>query len=232
LLFPKSIGVACRRLKSVVLLIACLTAAPAIASSLADTLRALAPGASPHALQLAARALACAARAGEPAAERLAVIDYSKPSTEPRMWVFDLHSRQLLFKELVAHGRGSGEEEATRFSNRPQSFASSLGLFRTLETYDGRNGYSLRLEGLDRGLNDRAYDRAIVIHGADYVSEDFIQQTGRLGRSHGCPAVRQSVARPLIDTLKNDQYLFAYHPRGEVAERKAYANCSLQLAAN
>ena len=101
------------------------------------------------------------------------MIDYSRPSTQKRLWVFDLRTRALLYEELVAHGRGSGENVATSFSNDPESHQSSLGLFRTEDTYVGRNGYSLRLRGLDAGFNDHAYERAIVMHGAPYVSDDF-----------------------------------------------------------
>jgi hypothetical protein len=181
----------------------------------------LAPGADPHVLQLAAQALACA----QPDAERLAVIDFSRPSVEPRLWVFDLAQERLMFEELVSHGRGSGDAEATVFSNTPESYQSSLGLFRTMNSYYGRNGYSLRLEGLEPGVNDLAYQRAIVIHGADYVSEAFIRQTGRLGRSHGCPAVRQEVTYPLIDSIKEDHYLFAYFPDPEWLENSTFLSC-------
>ncbi|KAA0009952.1 murein L,D-transpeptidase catalytic domain family protein [Billgrantia pellis] len=188
---------------------------------LAQTLTRLAPGADPRVMQLAASALACA----EPDAERLAVIDFSRPSSEPRLWVFDLAEEALLFEELVSHGRGSGGAEATVFSNTPESHQSSLGLFRTMNSYYGSNGYSLRLEGLEAGVNDLAYERAIVIHGADYVSETFVRQTGRLGRSHGCPAVRQEVTYPLIDSIKEDHYLFAYYPDPEWLQSSAYLRC-------
>lgn len=181
----------------------------------------LAPGADPQMLSLAASALACA----DPDAERLAVIDYSLPSTEPRLWVFDLVQDALLFEELVSHGRGSGDATATTFSNVPESHQSSLGLFRTMNSYYGRNGYSLRLEGLETGINDQAYQRAIVIHGANYVSDSFIEQTGRLGRSHGCPAVRQDVTYPLIDSIKEEQYLFVYYPDPEWLEESTYLAC-------
>jgi len=190
-------------------------------SPLATTLTRLAPQADPQVLGLAAEALACA----DPSAERLAVIDFSLPSTEPRLWVFDLERQRLLFKELVSHGQGSGNAMATTFSNVPESHQSSLGLFRTLNSYDGRNGYSLRLEGLETGVNDLAFERAIVIHGADYVSEAFIERTGRLGRSHGCPAVRQEVAAPLIDSLKEEHYLFAYYPDPEWLASSAFLDC-------
>ncbi|MGR2740952.1 murein L,D-transpeptidase catalytic domain family protein [Billgrantia sp. Q4P2] len=188
---------------------------------LSQTLTRLAPGADPQVLALAASALACA----EPNAERLAVIDFSRPSTEPRLWVFDLAEERLMFEELVSHGRGSGDAEATVFSNTPESYQSSLGLFRTMNSYYGSNGYSLRLEGLEAGVNDLAYQRAIVIHGADYVSEAFIRQTGRLGRSHGCPAVRQEVTYPLIDSIKENHYLFAYYPDPEWLESSAFLSC-------
>lgn len=185
------------------------------------TLAHLAPSADPTVLRLAANALNCAA----PDASRLAVIDYSLPSTEPRLWVFDLIRKQLLFKEWVSHGRGSGDALAHAFSNEPESHQSSLGLFRTLNSYYGRNGYSLRLQGLEPGINDLAYERAIVIHGADYVSESFIERTGRLGRSFGCPAVRPEVSHRLIDVLKDDQYLFAYYPDRKWLERSAFLSC-------
>ncbi|MFY0990086.1 murein L,D-transpeptidase catalytic domain family protein [Halomonas sp. C05BenzN] len=191
------------------------------APPLEHTLTRLAPNADPRVLELAASALACAA----PDAGRLAVIDYSLPSTEPRLWVFDLDREELMFEELVSHGQGSGDAEATRFSNIPESHQSSLGLFRTMNSYYGRNGYSLRLEGLEPGVNDLAYQRAIVIHGADYVSEAFIEQTGRLGRSHGCPAVRQEVTYPLIDSIKEDHYLFAYYPDPEWLEGSTFLAC-------
>ncbi|WP_346797207.1 murein L,D-transpeptidase catalytic domain family protein [Halomonas sp. Bachu 37] len=186
-----------------------------------DRLTRLAPRANPEVLRLAASAISCAA----PDAERLAVIDYSLPSSEPRLWVFDLQRQQLLFKELVSHGRGSGDAQAISFSNTPDSHQSSLGLFRTMNSYYGRNGYSLRLEGLEAKVNDLAYDRAIVIHGANYVSDDFIRQTGRLGRSLGCPAVREEVAYPLIDSLKDSQYVFAYYPDQEWLESSAFLDC-------
>lgn len=199
-----------------------VAAAPAAGvSPLHHQLLQLAPNATPTALRLAAQALSCA----DPSAERLAVIDYSLPSTEPRMWVFDLHQHQLLFEELVSHGQGSGDAVANAFSNVPDSHQSSIGLFRTMNSYYGRNGYSLRLDGLEPDVNDLAFERAIVIHGADYVSHDFITQTGRLGRSHGCPAVREDITYPLIDSLKEDQYVFAYYPDEEWLATSAFLRC-------
>ena len=147
-------------------------------------------------LELAFSAASCAVRAGSvESPDTLTVIDYSKPSTEKRLWVFDLRTRAVLYEELVAHGQGTGDAMATSFSNEPDTHKSSLGLFVTEEAYAGKNGYSLRLNGLDAGFNDRARERAIVMHGAPYVSEAFAQAQGRLGRSWGCPALREAVAR-------------------------------------
>lgn len=140
----------------------------------------------------------------------LTVIDYSLPSTEPRLWLIDRTSGRVLRRLLVAHGRGSGENYATRFSNRDGSLTSSLGLFLTEEPYVGKNGYSLRLRGLEPGINDRARERTIVLHGAPYVSAAFARAHGRLGRSWGCPAVEPEVTRPLIEEIRDGSFLFVY----------------------
>ena len=142
----------------------------------------------------------------------LTVIDYSLPSTERRLWVLDLASGETLFHELVAHGSGSGDNFAVLFSNVEGSKQSSLGLFRTGETYEGRHGYSLRLAGLEPGVNDRAEERAIVMHGADYVTDEFAERNGRLGRSWGCPALDPDIHHRVIDTIKDGTALFAYYP--------------------
>ncbi|RCS28871.1 hypothetical protein DEO45_14320 [Rhodanobacter denitrificans] len=194
--------------------------------SLQDTLSRLAPNANPKVIGLALAATECAAAQGQPPSDRLAVIDYSKPSTEPRLWVFDLAKRKLLYHELVAHGRNTGENLARTFSNRPESLQSSLGLFRTLGTYDGHNGYSLRMEGLEPGTNDHALERALVIHGATYVNPALARQQGRIGRSYGCPAVRTAIARPLIDALKGGQYVFSYYPDARWLSASPYLKCS------
>jgi hypothetical protein len=162
------------------------------------------------ALDAAADAVA-RGQAGLPAT--LTIIDFTRPSTEKRLWVYDLQTHALLFDEWVSHGRGSGKEMATSFSNVPESNKSSLGLFRTAEAYVGHNGYSLRLDGLDAGVNDRARERAIVIHGAPYVNPAAARAQGFLGRSLGCPAVRPAVARALIDAVKNGGLLYAYGVR-------------------
>lgn len=206
---------------------ACLISnAHAIDASLADALRKLAPNANPQVIDLALQATDCASASGMPRSDRLAVIDYSRPSTEPRLWVFDLSQRKLLFQELVAHGRNSGDNTPTKFSNQPESLESSLGLFRTLKPYDGHNGYSLRMDGLEPGTNDKALERAIVIHGASYVDSGVAGKMGRLGRSWGCPAVRKAVARQLIDTMKDGQYVFSYYPDQKWLSSSPYFKCS------
>jgi hypothetical protein len=175
-----------------------------------------APGLDPDVLAMAQHAAARAEARGLAKSPRtLTVIDYSLPSTEKRLWVFDLAKRELLFHELVAHGKNTGDNMATRFSNTMDSKQTSLGLFVTANTYVGSNGYSLRMQGLDRGFNDRAFDRAIVIHGAPYVSESFARSQGRIGRSWGCPALDQEVARTVIDTIKGGGLVFAYAPQGD-----------------
>lgn len=175
-----------------------------------------APGLDPNVLAMAQHAAARAEARGLAESPRtLTVIDYSLPSTEKRLWVFDLENRELLFHELVAHGVNTGDNVARRFSNTMNSRQTSLGLFVTANTYVGKNGYSLRMNGLDRGFNDRAFDRAIVIHGAPYVSEDFARSQGRLGRSWGCPALDQKVNRKVIDTIKEGGLVFAYAPQDE-----------------
>jgi hypothetical protein len=163
-------------------------------------------------LRLALNAVACARTTAGVTKDLLTVIDYSKASTEPRLWVLDLLHERVLFAERVAHGRGSGDNYATRFSNDDGSHQTSLGLFKTADTYVGNNGYSLRLDGLEAGVNDRARERAIVFHGAPYVSNVSVQSLGRLGRSWGCPALRPAVARTLIDTIKDGSLVFAYYP--------------------
>src|SRR5262249_33708055 len=142
----------------------------------------------------------------------LTVIDYTRPSTEPRLFVIDIPRSRVRFAELVAHGRGSGENSTERFSNAEGSHMSSLGVFRAADAYRGEHGLSLHLDGLEPGFNDHARDRAIVIHGAQYVSEGAAAVLGRLGRSWGCPAVRPSFAKRLIDSIKDGSLVVAYYP--------------------
>ena len=215
-----------RRLWPLAFLLFALSGIARADERLATELSTLAPAANPRVLSLAARAAECARRQGLlDGFQHLAVIDYSLPSTKPRLWVFDVERGRLLFQELVAHGRNTGERVAERFSNVEGSKMSSLGLFRTAETYYGSNGYSLRLHGLDRGFNDNALARAIVMHGAPYVSEAIAERLGRLGRSWGCPAVRQEVARTVIDTLKGGALLFAYYPDRKWLDESPMLRC-------
>lgn len=187
---------------------------------LVEQLAQLAPDADPGVIALAVQARACALRHGDADANaRLAVIDYSKPSTQKRLWVFDVANDKLLFREHVSHGQGSGDNIATRFSNVEGSYASSLGLYRTAETYIGGNGYSMRMDGLDPGFNDNARMRAIVMHGAWYANPDLIRTQGRLGRSQGCPALREGIARVVIDSIQQRQLLFAYADDAQFLQR-------------
>ena len=197
-------------------------------ADLVQRLQRLAPDADPGVIALAVEARDCALKGGKAqvAGKRLAVIDYTRPSTQKRMWVFDLDRNTLLHTEHVAHGRGSGENYATSFSNRDSSHQTSLGLFTTNETYVGGNGYSLRMDGLEPGINDNARDRLIVMHGASYVDPTQAQRQGRLGRSFGCPALRPQVAQQVIDTLKQGQMLFAYADEAEWLSGSRYFGCS------
>lgn len=190
--------------------------------TLLEALHTAAPHLRAEVLREALSAAACAARDGEAKrSDVLTVIDYSLPSTAKRLWVFDVRERRLLWEELVAHGKNTGDNYAESFSNVDGSKQSSLGLFRTGTTYYGGNGYSLRLHGLEPGVNDLALQRLIVIHGADYVSEDFIHRVGRLGRSWGCPALPRAVAKPVIDRIKGGSLVYAYFSDAPASPRFA-----------
>lgn len=147
----------------------------------------------------------------------LSIVDFSKVSGERRLWVIDLFQNRVLFHELVAHGKNSSEKDsvalATKFSNRHHSYQSSLGLFKTLDVYRGTKGQSLRLQGLDEGINDNAEARGVVMHGAHYVNETRAKELGYVGRSYGCLSVRPEVTRKLIDTIKQGTLIYAYHPQ-------------------
>lgn len=202
-----------------------------IPDSAIQSLAAQAPGLRTSVLRLAMDAAGCAADRGLVARTNLlTVIDYSIPSTEPRLFVFDVAKKKLLFRELVAHGKNSGGNLASSFSNVHGSLATSLGLFVTADTYVGANGYSLRLKGLEQGVNDNAWDRAIVMHGAHYVSSIAIRALGRLGRSWGCPAVRSEIARSLINTIRGGSPVFAYYPDREWLATSRFISRTLKLA--
>lgn len=175
-------------------------------------LRAKAPNISSNVLRLSLIAYHKAREEGLDQKQILTVIDYSKPSAERRLWVFDMKRDSVLYNTWVSHGKNSGYATSTSFSNRVSSLKSSLGVFVTKQTYVGKVGYAVRLDGLEPGVNDNAYRRATVIHGASYVNGEMARRLGRVGRSWGCPAVSSSLSRPLINTIKNDTLVFAYYP--------------------
>jgi len=197
-------------------------AAPHVSPSASTLPAAFAKGAeglSPKILRSALDAMSGArARGVSGRDDLLTVIDYSLPSSQPRLWVLDLAHGKVLFHELVAHGAGSGDLYATRFSNVNDSRQTSLGLFLTEGTYEGGNGYSLRLRGLEAGVNDLAGMRNIVMHGAWYVSNDHVRQFGRIGRSWGCPALPADEAPRVIDTIKEGSFIYSY--AGPAASQK------------
>lgn len=173
-------------------------------------------GLRPVVLDLALRAHARATAAGQTGSPLLTVIDYSLLSRERRLWVLDLDSGEVLARELVAHGNGTGADAARHFSNRPGSYQSSLGTFVTGATYRGKHGLSLRLRGLDAGLNDQAEARAIVVHAAGYVNDAIVGQLGRLGRSQGCPALSEAAAPRIIDLIRGGTVVFSYFPDSQL----------------
>tara|TARA_R110000868_G_scaffold131114_2_gene341059 strand:- start:1200 stop:1922 length:723 start_codon:yes stop_codon:yes gene_type:complete len=142
----------------------------------------------------------------------LTLIDFSLSSNSKRLWVIDLTTNTILYNSLVAHGRNTGDEFATSFSNSAESYKSSLGFYATGEIYNGKHGKSLKLDGLEKGINSNARDRAVVIHGAEYVSNSFIQNNKRLGRSLGCPAIPLELTNEIIQTIKDKSCLFVYYP--------------------
>lgn len=142
----------------------------------------------------------------------LTIVDFSLSSTQKRLWVIDMVTNTVLLQSVVSHGRNSGEEFATSFSNESNSYKSSLGFYSTGETYNGKHGLSLKLDGLEYGINSNARNRAVVMHGADYAAESIIKQQGRLGRSQGCPAVPYAIHKEIINLIKDKSCLFIYHP--------------------
>ena len=174
-------------------------------------------------LKLALVAYKKAASKGSVKKPVLTVIDYSLPSSKQRMWIFDLKKEQLLYNTYVAHGRNSGADVPHHFSNKSSSKETSLGTFVTQDTYIGHKGLSLNLKGLERGFNDNAYNRRVVIHGAWYMEPDFIKKSGRAGRSWGCPSIAQTLARPVINTIKNGSVVFAYYPDKYYLSHSGYA---------
>ncbi|PJD95205.1 MAG: hypothetical protein CK426_04780 [Legionella sp.] len=181
-----------------------------------------APQLNKNVLKLALTAYKNADKKGAVKKPVLTVIDYSLPSNKQRMWVFDVKRERLLYNTYVAHGKNSGVVAARRFSNTESSKQSSLGTYITKDTYIGHKGYSLNLQGLDRGFNDNAYNRRVVMHGAWYMEPDFIKKTGRAGLSWGCPAIAQTLAKPVINTIKNGSVIFAYFPDKKFLNHSGY----------
>ncbi len=154
----------------------------------------------------------------------LTICDLSQSSKQYRMWVINLRDNKVVMNDYVAHGQGSGDEFATSFSNQANSHQTSLGFYVTGETYIGQHGLSLRLHGMDNGFNNAAYDRAVVIHGARYVSDDFVAGQGKLGRSWGCPAVSEKISAKLINTIKDGSCLFVYYPQPKYLQTAYWLN--------
>lgn len=179
-------------------------------------------------LKLAKVAYDCAVASGIPPAKNLTIIDYSLPSSKKRLWVMDMKNNRVLFNSLVAHGEASGEEKASYFSNVPDSHASSLGLYLTGKPYVGHYGYSLRLRGLDVGFNDKAESRDVVVHGASYVSSSYAR-AGSVGRTWGCPAVPEKLAKPIINTIRGNNLVFAYYPDSHWLSSSKYLHCPASI---
>jgi hypothetical protein len=187
--------------------------APLPAKSVYDSLQLQLNGLSRQAFDYAKRGLDRLISEGKVLNDHIiSIADFSQPSINKRLYIIDLAQYKVLFNTFVAHGKNTGREWATNFSNQPSSYKSSPGFYVTAETYKGNHGYSLKLEGIERGINDNAYNRAIVLHGAGYVSDAFVNAQGYLGRSEGCPAVPEKLSTPIINAIKGGTCLFIYHP--------------------
>jgi L,D-transpeptidase catalytic domain len=192
-------------------------------AALYDSLKLQAAGLTRQAFDLGLKGFGKLKEAGQLANEELlTIVDFSQPSASKRLYVIDLDNKQVLFHTWVAHGKNSGEAMATVFSNAPESNKSSLGFYITGTTYQGRNGYSLRLNGQERGINDNAARRDIVIHGATYVNTQYIESQGWIGRSQGCPALAPEINRPVIETIKEGSCLFIYAPQENYLQVSTY----------
>ncbi len=190
-----------------------------------DALKPIVHGINPSVLKLALKATQCAQEKGIRFKPILTILDYSKPSINKRLWIIDLKSQKELFRICAAHGQKTGGNIAHNFSNNPDSHQSSVGLFVARHTYIGKHGLSLHLHGLENHFNDNAEKRHIVLHGANYVSENFIRHHGRLGRSWGCPAINPHYVKPVIETIKDGGLLFAYAPQSDWLSHSHYLHC-------
>lgn len=188
-----------------------------------NSLSQTAPALNKNVLKLALTAYQKANSKGAVKKPVLTVIDYSLPSSKQRMWIFDVNKERLLYNTYVAHGKNSGMDTPHHFSNINSSKETSLGTFVTRDTYIGSKGLSLNLQGLEKGFNDNAYNRRVVIHGAWYVEPSFIKQSGRAGRSWGCPSIAKTLAKPVINTIKGGSVVFAYYPDRNYLSHTGYA---------
>jgi hypothetical protein len=183
------------------------------AANIYDSLRLNLMGLSKQAFEYAMQGFGYLIKAGKITNDKIiSIVDFSQPSSKKRLFVIDLDKHKVVYNTYVAHGVNSGKEYASEFSNQPESNKSSLGFYETAETYMGKNGYSLHLSGLEKGINDKAGSRSIVMHGAGYVSESLIEEQGYIGRSFGCPAVPEKLHKPIINKIKNGTCLFIYSP--------------------
>lgn len=198
-----------------------------LATPIPATTKSLPKGMREVVWQRATRARDCAIRHGQISPQaKMAVIDYDMPSSAARLWVIDPSSSRVLLTDLVAHGSGSGQLMANSFSNVEGSYQTSLGVFRVGESYEGKHGASLRMDGLERGFNDQARARAIVMHSAWYVDSAVVQKTGRLGRSQGCPAVREQVLDQVEKALKGGGMVFAHASQNKWLTSSSFLHCS------
>lgn len=184
-----------------------------------------APGLNPEVLELALTANECVKSKGLNKKNKLTILDYSLPSTKKRFWVLDLNKDKVIYSICAAHGRNSGNNFTFTFSNKPQSLSSSIGVFITGDTYFGSHGLSLELFGQEEGFNSNAHKRRVVVHAASYVSEQFVRDHGRIGRSWGCPALNPKFAKPVIQEIKNGTVLFSYYPEKKWLKQSKYLNC-------
>lgn len=182
-------------------------------SGIYDSLRLASLGLTRQAYDYAMKGFSYLLSAGKLNNDKIiSIVDFSLPSSKKRLFILDLENCRMLFNTYVAHGRNSGKDKATAFSNKGESFQSSLGFYITQDTYTGKHGYSLHLEGEERGFNDNARNREIVMHSAPYVNESLIHSQGYIGRSLGCPAVPENLHKSIIEKIKNGSCLFMYSP--------------------
>lgn len=183
-------------------------------------------GIDPSALDAGIKAYYCTADVRHMARKKyLTIIDYNKPSSEKRLYIIDMQKQRLVSSQLVAHGQNSGGLEALRFSNKDGSHQSSIGVFLTGQVYQGKHGLSLRLRGLEHGYNDKASQRAIVMHAANYVNQNYLKKHGTIGRSWGCPAIDPKLTRTTINKIKNGSVVVAYYKDNRWLQQSPYLNC-------